>query len=111
MLITSVLQIAELEKQALDAGLGPTLSPELSGNIAWVLTKISEIYIMFHEPYYEQVSVPLVVSLGKEGEGARWLVRFTLEKVLSNFHGWSSESSVLEMTAQLLVALMKNENR
>ncbi len=110
-LITSLLRVADLEKQALAAGLGPTLSPELGGNIVWILSKVCEVYLMLSEPDYGQVSVPLVTSFGKESESARWFVGFVLGKVLSNLHGWMSESSVLESTAQLLVTLMTNKSR
>lgn len=106
-----MLKVAELEKQALGAGLGPTLSPELSGNIVWVLTKVCEVYLMLSELDYGQVSVPLVTSFGKGSDSARWFVDFVLGKVLSNLHGWLSESSVLENTAQLLVTLMTNKSR
>ena len=103
--------MADLEKQALAAGLGPTLSPELGGNIAWLLTKICEVYLMLSESDYGQVSVPLVTSFGKGSESAQWFVGFVLRKVLSNLHGWLSESSVLENTAQLLITLMTNKSR
>ena len=109
-LVTSILRVADLEKQALAAGLGPTLSPELGGNIMWILTKVCEVYLMLSEPDYGQVSVPLVTSFGKESESARWFVGFVLRKILSNLHGWISESSVLENTAQLLVTLMSNKS-
>ena len=110
-LITSVLKVADLEKQALAAGLAPILSPELGGNIVWVLTKVSEVYLMLSEPDYGQISVPLVTSFGKESESARWFVGFILDKVLSNLHGWLSEASVMDNTAQLLVTLMRNTSR
>ena len=66
---------------------------------------------MLSEPDYGQVSVPLVTSFGKESESARWFVGFVLRKILSNLHGWISESSVLENTAQLLVTVMSNKSR
>lgn len=109
-LITSVLRVADVEKQALSAGLGPTMSPELGGNIVWILTKCCDVYLMPSESEYGQVSVPLVTAFGKDTESARWLVSFVLDKVIWNFRGWLSEASVLENTAQLLVTLMANKS-
>ena len=103
--------MADLEKQALAAGLGPVLSPELGGDIVWILRKICDVYLMFSEPDYGQISVALVAAFGKGSQSAQWFVRFILGKVLSNLHGWLSEPSVLENTAQLLVTLMSNKTK
>ncbi|XP_028413585.1 exportin-4-like isoform X2 [Dendronephthya gigantea] len=108
-LITLMLRVADLEKQALAAGLGPILSPELGGNIVWILRKVCDVYLMFSEPDYGQISVALVAAFGKGSQSAQWFVKFILGKVLSNLHGWLSEPSVLENTAQLLVTLMSNK--
>ena len=87
------------------------MSPELAGNIVWILTKCCDVYLMPTESDYGQVSVPLVTAFGVDTESARWLVGFILDKVVGNFHGWLSEACVLESTAQLLVVLLTNKSR
>ena len=95
----------------MSAGLGPTMSPELGGNIVWILSKCCDVYLMPSEADYSQVSIPLVAAFGQDTESARWLVSFVLDKVMGNFRGWLSEPSVLENTAQLFVTLMANKSR
>ena len=110
-LITSLLRVADIEKHALSAGLGPAMSPEVGSNIVWILQKICDVYLMPVESEYGQGSVPLVTAFGKDTESARWLVGIFLNKIIGNFHGWLSEPPVLEGTAQLLVTVMANKSR
>ena len=98
------LALPQVEKRAIEAGLGHLWSPLVSSSIMWFLRRWSLTYLATQEAIYQEISPAFLSAFGRDTEGAKWTINFLLEKALSNITRLSSEPSVLEDTISLLTS-------
>uniref|UniRef100_A0A8C2ZUG6 Exportin-4 n=1 Tax=Cyclopterus lumpus TaxID=8103 RepID=A0A8C2ZUG6_CYCLU len=110
-LLSAVLRTSEVESRATNASLTELLSPQMGKDIMWFLRRWTKTYLLVDEKLYEQISMPLSTAFGADTEGAQWIVRYLLEKVISNLSAWSSEAKLANDTVELLVTLVEKRER
>ncbi|XP_043929121.1 exportin-4 [Protopterus annectens] len=110
-LLSAVLRASEVESRATRANLIELLSPQMGKDIMWFLRRWTKTYLLVEEKLYDQISLPFNTAFGADTEGARWIVGYLLEKVLSNLSVWSSEQDLANDTVQLLVTLVERKER
>jgi len=104
-LVGAVFRVSEVERRALEAGLGGLWSPEVSCSLLWLLRRWSLTYLATQEAYYQEISPALCTAFGRDTEGAAWSVNFLLEKILSNLGHQAGEPGVTSDTVRLLLSL------
>jgi len=103
--IGAVFRISEVERRAVEAGLGALWSPEVSRSLLWLLRRWSLTYLATQEAYYQEISQALCTAFGRDTEGAMWCVNFLLAKILVSLERQQGEAGVLQDTVALLVSL------
>jgi len=104
-LIGAVFRVSEVERRAVEAGLGSLWSPEASKSLLWMLRRWALTYLATQEAYYQEISQALCTAFGRDTEGASWSVNFLLEKILCNLRHQTGEQGVMQDTVLLLVSL------
>jgi hypothetical protein len=110
-LVGAVFRVSEVERRAVEAGLGGLWSPEVSSSLLWLLRRWALTYLATQENYYQEISQALCAAFGRDTEGAAWSVNFLLEKVLSNLGHCGAEPGVVEDTVLLLVGLAESREK
>ncbi|CAB4058836.1 unnamed protein product [Lepeophtheirus salmonis] len=110
-LISGIFKYAEVEKRAVEAGLGHLLSPEVSSSIMWSLQRISLTYLVLQETFYSEISMSLIFAFGQNSEGAAWTMNFLLDKIISNLNALHSEPKIVDETIELLSCLVDEKEK
>jgi hypothetical protein len=105
-IVSDILKLCVVENSAAEAKLGHFMSPEVSSTIMWFLKRWCLSYLLPVENYYQEVSPILVGAVGKDTEGAIFVVNFILDKIYSNICHFHSEPILLRDTVDLLTALV-----
>ncbi|KXZ75751.1 exportin-4 [Tribolium castaneum] len=105
-IVSDVLKLCVVENSAAEAKLGHFMSPEVSSTIMWFLKRWCLSYLLPVENYYQEISPVLIGAVGKDTEGAIFVVNFILDKIYSNICHFNSEPILLRDTVDLLTALV-----
>ena len=76
-----MLRLWETESQALKAGLGHKLSPEVSSSLMWFLRRFCLTYLLPNESFYSELSLCITSAFGRDSEGASWTLGYLLSAV------------------------------
>ncbi|XP_038078024.1 exportin-4-like isoform X2 [Patiria miniata] len=109
-LIAAIVRLAEVERQALSDFAG-VLSPQVGRSTVWCLRRWLIPYLLLHEKYYSEISLPLNTVFGQDSAGGQWMVNFLLQKVVTNLVVWSSEHELAKDTIDLMVALVNRKDK
>lgn len=110
-LSSAVLRLSEVERFAGEAKLTIILSPQLASTVMWFMSRWLVTYLQINEKNYTECSLPLLMTLGRNSEGAQWTTRCLVQKVASNLAIWSAEEGVAKETATMFVALVQKSDR
>ncbi|XP_044262474.1 exportin-4-like [Tribolium madens] len=105
-IVSDILKLCVVENSAAEAKLGHFMSPEVSSTIMWFLKRWCLSYLLPVENYYQEISPVLIGAVGKDTEGAIFVVNFILDKIYSNICHFNSEPILLRDTVDLLTALV-----
>ena len=78
----------------------------MGSTIVWWLRRFALTYMLPNENLYIELSPSFSAAFGRDSEGANWIIGFLLNKVESNLRTQMAESSLMNETLQLLMALV-----
>ncbi|GAB6027178.1 hypothetical protein CHUAL_013931 [Chamberlinius hualienensis] len=110
-LVAGIFHLCYLEKTALGCKLFSLLSPELASTLVWFFENWSLTYLLFNEAYYDQISGALSSAFGRGTDMGQWILRFLLDLITSNLATWDSETSVVDGTVSLLLAISDSREK
>ncbi|KAK9884914.1 hypothetical protein WA026_009151 [Henosepilachna vigintioctopunctata] len=112
-IFSDVLRLCTIEDSAAQVQLGHFMSPEVSCSIMWMLKRWCLSYLIPVENYYLEVSPILVGAVGKDTEGANFVLNFILSKIQSNICNFHSEPVLLRDTVNLFadIVCVKQKSR
>lgn len=105
-IMSDVLKLCSIEKFASEVKLGHFMSPEVGCTLMWFLKRWCLSYLLPTEHLYQEISPTLIGALGKDTEGAMFVVNFVLEKIRSNLCYFNSEPILLQDTVDLFAQLV-----
>ncbi|XP_017771460.1 PREDICTED: exportin-4-like isoform X2 [Nicrophorus vespilloides] len=100
-IFADVLKLCAIESSAAEVKLGHFMSPEVSCTLMWFLKRWSLSYLLPTESFYQEISPVLIGALGKDTEGANFVMNFVLAKIQSNICYYNSEPILLRDTVEL----------
>ncbi|XP_033635740.1 exportin-4-like [Asterias rubens] len=109
-LTSVVLRLAEVERQA-SSDLAEVLSPQVGRSVVWCLRRWLLPYLLLHEKYYSEISLPINTAFGQDSQGGQWVVDRLLQKVLTNLIVWSSEHELAKDTIDLMVSIVDRKDK
>ncbi|XP_022081901.1 exportin-4-like isoform X2 [Acanthaster planci] len=109
-LIAAILRLAEVERQA-SSDFAEVLSPQVGRSTVWCLRRWLIPYLLLHEKYYSEISLPINAVFGQDSPSGQWTVNFLLQKVVTNLLVWSSEHELAKDTIDLMVALVNRKDK
>ncbi|KAL3280017.1 hypothetical protein HHI36_017525 [Cryptolaemus montrouzieri] len=105
-IFSDVLRLCVIEDSAASVKLGHFMSPEVSCSIMWLLKRWCLSYLIPVENYYQEISPILVGAVGKDTEGASFVINFILSKIQSNICHFHSEPVLLRDTVNLFADIV-----
>lgn len=100
-IFSDVLKLCSVEILAAEVKLGHFMSPEVTCSVMWFLKRFCLSYLLPNEILYQEISPILIGSLGKDTEGATFIINFVLAKIQSNICHFHSEPVLLQDTVGL----------
>jgi len=111
-MLISVFHLCSAETAAVDAGLGDSLSPQVSRSLARVLCRWTCTYLFPDLSCYEQLSSKLGITLSHGSDvDVCWTVTYLLNYIMQCIKTRSSESALVEDVLGLFAGLVETKER
>ncbi|KAK5650842.1 hypothetical protein RI129_001871 [Pyrocoelia pectoralis] len=105
-IFSDVLKLCVLESSAGQVKLGHFMSPEVGCTLMWFLKRWCVSYLLPTENFYQEISPTLIGALGRDTDGAIFVVNFVLGKIQTNICQFTSEPILLKDTVDLFADIV-----
>ena len=105
-IIIIILKLVRMEQCSIENHLH-FLSPELSSTLTLFINKFMTVYLMPREDCYKELSMNLISCFGKDTESSIEILNFLLKHLIIKITTWSTDPSVREQAALMLVLFIK----
>ncbi|XP_031333614.1 exportin-4-like [Photinus pyralis] len=105
-IFSDVLKLCVLESSAGQVKLGHFMSPEVGCTLMWFLKRWCVSYLLPTENFYQEISPTLIGALGRDTDGAIFVINFVLGKIQTNICQFTSEPILLQDTVDLFTDIV-----